>query len=401
MKKLILTLLLLVTEIFSFPLQSSAADKPSGPASDPELIAARDAASGKSAGDETAAEAAGVSDANAGEGTVRFLAVGDDLIHSPINDMALTAGNGSFDYNYLFDRVRDRIAEYDLAAINQETILIHDPALRSGYPRFGTPDVIGHAIAGAGFNIVTAAANHAMDKGMTGITDTLNFWKSEPDVTLLGLHETPEDSQSIDFVEKNGIRFALFDYTYGLNGLNLPAGQGWRVDLLSAKARLLADLQTAEQEADFSIVFIHMGKEYHYTPTAGQRALAAELAGAGADLIVGTHPHCVEPMETVTAANGNQAVVYYSLGNFIHVQQQPTTILGGAADVTITKRDGKTVISDHTFLPVICHREAGFTQPYFLSDYTDELAARHHFNYLGMPVSIPALYDLWHRITGL
>ncbi len=358
--------------------------------------------------------------------TVHLLAVGDNLISDTIYHAAYDKASGSWDFSGLYEHIADRVRTYDLAAINEETILVHDPEKRSSFPRFGTPDVIGNDIRNAGFNIVTAATNHAWDKGREGIDDTIRFWKQYPDVTLLGIHGSAEEQDRIIYTEKNGIRFALFNYTYGLSAGTLPAGDEFRIDLLQDKDRLINDLHEAEQSADMSIVFIHMGTEYRETPTDEQKALAQELTAAGADLIIGAHPHCVEPMARVTAASGNTSVVYYSLGNLVSTQMKPNTILGGAADVTIVKKNGVTSVSEAKLQPTVCHMEAASsaTTPsttaslssassvaessagkpvvtvYFLADYTEELAERHYFRNFGQTVTLASLKKLWQEVSG-
>ena len=370
------------------------------------------------------------------ENTVHLLAVGDNLISDAIYNAAYDETSGSWDFSGLYEHIADRVRSYDLAAINEETILVHDPEKRSSFPRFGTPDVIGNDIRDAGFNIVTAATNHAWDKGSEGIDDTIRFWKQYPDVTLLGIHGSAEGQDRITYTEKNGIRFALFNYTYGLSAGTLPDGDEFRIDLLQDKDRLISDLHEAEQSADLSIVFIHMGTEYRETPTDEQKALAEELTAAGADLIIGTHPHCVEPMAQVTAANGNTSVVYYSLGNLVSTQMKPNTILGGAADVTIVKKNGVTSVSEAKLLPTVCHLEAASSATatpttassvpatpttassssvyseaessagkpvitvYFLSDYTEELAEKHYFRNFRQTVTLASLKKLWQEVSG-
>lgn len=339
--------------------------------------------------------------------TVHLLAVGDNLISDTIYNAAYDETSGSWDFSGLYEHIADRVRTYDLAAINEETILVNDPEERSSFPCFGTPDVIGRDIINAGFNIVTAATNHAWDKGSEGIDDTLRFWKQYPDITLLGIHGSAEEQNRIAYTEKNGIRFALFNYTYGLSNGTLPAGEGFRVDQLQDKERLITDLHEAEKTADMSIVFVHMGTEYRETPTEEQKSLAEELTAAGADLIIGTHPHCVEPMEQVTAANGNTSYVYYSLGNLVSTQMKPNTILGGAADVTIVKNNGATSVSEAKLLPTVCHMEttASLTDKpvvtvYFLADYTEELAERHYFRNFGQTVTLASLKKLWQEVSG-
>ncbi len=338
---------------------------------------------------------------------VRFLAAGDNLISDTIYNAAYDAASNTFDFSGLYKPIQKEIQTYDLAAVNEETILVHDPEQRSSFPFFGTPDVIGDDLHDAGFNIITSANNHAFDKGVTGISDTIRFWQKYPDAVLLGIHASLQDSEQINYVEKNGIRFALFNYSAGTGRAVLPADQAYRIDLLDRKEKLIQDLCTAEKNADFSIVFLHMGTEYRETPTEEQKETARELTAAGADLIIGTHPHCVEPMETVTAGSGRTSVVYYSLGNLVSAQMEPNTVLGGLAEVVIVKTNDGTSIQSAELIPTVCHMQSPAERggspviaAYLLSDYTDELAGQHFFNQAGQTVSLPVLRELWERVSG-
>lgn len=282
--------------------------------------------------------------------------------------------------------------------------MVSDPALYSDFPAFGSPYAVGDAIMNAGFDVVLSATNHTMDKGVRGITDTLSFWKTNyPEIPVLGLHDSPEDYNSIDYIEKNGIRFAMFNYTYGLNGFS--ADTSWRINLLSNQGKFLQDVRTAEANADFTICFLHIGEEYRYTPTDYQTGYINSLIDAGADLIICAHPHVVEPCCEVTTAEGNKALVYYSLGNFLSSQTRRPCILEGAADVTIekhaTENGVKTEITSYDFIPLVS--QFGMDPHYQvvkLADYSDEMAARHHIYCNGDFFTAQDLKDLWKQITG-
>lgn len=339
-----------------------------------------------------------------------MIAVGDNLIHAGIYRNACDPETGSYDFSPLYAHVRERIQRYDLAAVNQESIFIGDRSRYSDFPNFGSPEEVGTALAEAGFHIVTGANNHCLDQGMDGINDTLRFWKSHPEICLLGLHETEKDAGEIRYLRKNGICLALFNYTCGLNGRRLPEGEAWRVDLLSEERTLLDALERAEQEADLSVCFLHIGEEYSPEPTEEQKACVRRLVNAGADLIICTHPHVLEPYGELKTEEGNSAVVFYSLGNFIANQTEPETVLGGAASITITKREAetetalnaeagtapknsRTEITAYELLPLVCHWERGNTAAYFLSDYTEALAKRHAVNRHGAALSLEGLWE--------
>ena len=148
---------------------------------------------------------------------VTLMAVGDDLIHNCVYWSAETP-EGGYDFTPFFDDIRPIVQQYDLACINQETILVQDRSLIASYPIFGSPIEVADALADAGFNVVTFAGNHCYDKYETGITDTLSYFhETYPQITTLGIHDSEADAAQIPIVEKNGIRIAMLNFTYGLN----------------------------------------------------------------------------------------------------------------------------------------------------------------------------------------
>ncbi len=328
-------------------------------------------------------------------------AVGDNLIHSIVYKKFLRK-DGTWDFSAIYAPVSGFIKSHDLCVINQETIFVDDPKRVSTYPCFGTPQSMGDALVGAGFNIVLSATNHTWDKQSYGADTTLAYWKEKhPHVVLLGLHESPEDRERIRVVEKNGIRLAMFNYTYGLNGFKLPEKHWFKVDLLDDRDRFLGDVRRAEQLADLTVCFLHIGEEYRYAPTDFQKKYVMDLANAGADLIICAHPHVVEPCEMLTAEDGHPCLVYYSCGNFVSGQNKADRCLGGLAHVEIVMEPGPdgacaARIARHDFLPTVTHRTPRTVEAYLLRDYTDSLARQH-----SVPgVSVRKMKDLWKKITG-
>ncbi len=352
---------------------------------------------------------AGVSDYSGTEGDrsektgeLTLIAAGDNLIHKTIVDKAWRPYLGTHDFHFLYTPIVDTIQSRDLAVINQETIFISDNSLISDYPTFGTPQVMGEALVDTGFDIVLSATNHTWDKGARGVTDTLNYWKTfHPEITLLGIHDSPLAFNTIDYVEKNGIRLAMFNYTYGLNGFRVPSSLYYMVNLLGQQNKFLNDVRIAENEADMTVCFLHIGEEYRYQPTAFQMGYVSALIDAGADLIICAHPHVVEPACYVTTASGNSGLVFYSCGNLISAQSKVPRILGGLADVTITKDDSGTRISSWDFIPTVTHFSGMDVRVFLLKDYNDVLASVNHANYNDGPLTTERLWNLWTSITGL
>lgn len=333
------------------------------------------------------------------DNTVTLMALGDNLIHNTIYWSA-EQPDGSYDFTPVYEEIAKVAAEYDLACINQETIYVNDPALYANYPAFGTPTQVGDALAGAGFDVVTHATNHCYDKLDTGIVDTLGFWRENyPDMAVLGIHDSQEAADTIRVVEKNGLRLALLNYTYGLN-YSAPANK-YMVDTLIRDA-VRADLEQAEAQADFTAVFVHWGEEGQTRPTQSQRDWAQFMADNGADLIIGSHPHVLQPLETVTSSSGREVPVFYSLGNFVSHQLTAIEMLGGMASVELTKTGEGVAVTACELVPtinVIIYRgySGGFDyRPMLLRNYTEELARQHWIEGTGAE----QMWNLWGEITG-
>lgn len=333
------------------------------------------------------------------DNTVTLMALGDNLIHNTIYWSA-EQPDGSYDFTPVYEEIAKVAAEYDLACINQETIYVNDPALYANYPAFGTPTQVGDALAGAGFDVVTHATNHCYDKLDTGIVDTLGFWRENyPDMAVLGIHDSQEAADTIRVVEKNGLRLALLNYTYGLN-YSAPANK-YMVDTLIRDA-VRADLERAEAQADFTAVFVHWGEEGQTRPTQSQRDWAQFMADNGADLIIGSHPHVLQPLETVTSSSGREVPVFYSLGNFVSHQLTAIEMLGGMASVELTKTGEGVAVTACELVPtinVIIYRgySGGFDyRPMLLRNYTEELARQHWIEGTGAE----QMWNLWGEITG-
>lgn len=333
--------------------------------------------------------------------TVNIKMVGDCLIHSSIYKAA-HEGNGAYNFDFMFEHIKEDIEAADIAIINQETIFTADINGYSGYPMFGSPIEVGIAEVDAGFDIICHSTNHTIDKGVQGILDTLFFWEENyPHIGVLGIHDSEEDSD-IYYKETNGIKFAFVNYTYGLNGLeSRRTGKEYLVDMLTDND-IEDTLAEAEENAELTVAILHVGNEYVYKPTEYAQEQVDRFIDNGADIVLCAHPHVVEPYEMRTTDSGNTALVYYSLGNFVSSQDEVPRVLGGLADITITKttysNESTIEISDYTMIPLVTHQERGLYTTYKLEEYTDELASRHKLNYKGL--SIEQLNQLYTDILN-
>ena len=266
---------------------------------------------------------------------VSLVAVGDNLMHYDVSMSGLQA-DGSFNYDYNFAYVRDIVQAADLAVINQECVIGGDQWGIKDYPCFNVRTEVAAAIANAGFDVVLAATNHVLDIGKVGSLYMVDFFRTNyPQLTLLGIHDSWETRDEIHVIEKNGIKIGMINYTDILNckGDYNADGQ-YLVDMLDYD-RLATLIQRTKEASDFVIVFPHWGTEYNLGTDASQTEQATFLAAQGVDLVIGTHPHVVEPIDY--RSGSRKMLIYYSLGNFQSLQRKEATLLGGMAKVTIEK----------------------------------------------------------------
>ena len=335
---------------------------------------------------------------------VKLLAVGDDLIHSGLYKSGLKE-DGSYNFDHLYENVKADIQAADLAIVNQETIFTYNRNDYSGYPCFAGPVEIGDALVAAGFDVVTHATNHVFDRNVQGIEDTLDFWKTNhPEITVLGIHENQADADTIKTVERNGITFAMLNYTYGMNGFALPDDQPYLVDLLD-KEKVAADIAKAKEISDCVIFFLHCGVEYTYDPSEETKEWVQFLLENGVDITIASHPHVLEPYVKLTREDGHEMLVYYSMGNFISTQDEYPRLIGGLAEITVELKgqgdNAELSFEDYTLEPLYTHynHNTGVYTVYKFSDYTDELALQNGLNGKnGVTLSRQVIWDEFTKI---
>lgn len=330
--------------------------------------------------------------------------VGDVLLHTPLQDSGLQP-DGSYNYDHFFTHTKDLISQADLALVNQEVILGGTELGLSGYPAFNGPFEVGDALVKAGFDVVCHATNHALDKGETGLLNCLNFWESTyPQIAVLGIHDSQESQDNLYLYEQDGVKIAILDYTYGTNGIDLP--EPYMVDLLE-EDQVIADLDRANQLADFVIVTPHWGTEYTHEPSEEQDYWTELFLEHGVDLVLGTHPHVIQPVEWVEDDQGNRMLVYYSLGNFINFTSDSgegigQRAVGAMATVTLSVEAGDVTISDYGVVPLIAHMVEGTGQPtvYPLADYTEALAEENEMSEKDPSFSLKYCQELCAQVFG-
>lgn len=330
---------------------------------------------------------------------VSLVMVGDNLLHTPLIRNA-EREDGTLNFDSLYEEMVPYFQEADISVIVQETVLGGKELGYSGYPMFNSPQEVGDSLVRAGFDVVLHSTNHTLDKGDKGVENTLEFWKKYPDITVLGINESIEQQNSITYLEKNNIKFALLNYTDSTNGIPKPYGKEYLVNTVNEE-KIKSDLSIAEQNAEFTIVFMHWGTEYSLKENDFQVNLATMMCENGADLIMGSHPHVLEPVKWVEAENGNKALVYYSLGNYVSRQKEANNLLGGMARVKISRnKDNSLSIREASIMPIVTHYNTssrGF-RVYPLKDYTDELASQHGVNQFDGKVSIERFKSTFEKV---
>lgn len=317
------------------------------------------------------------------DSSVTISMVGDVLLHEKVSDSG-KMDDGSYNYDHLFANVKTDIENADISIVNQEVILGGREMGLSGYPSFNGAFEVGDAIAGAGFDIVLHATNHTIDRGSRAVKNCMEFWDTKhPQIAVLGINSSAEEQQNIYIRTENGIKIAFLNYTYGTNGIPLPADMPYCVNILEEK-KLRQDIALAEELADFTVVLPHWGTEYILEPDNSQKYWTQVMFECGVDLVIGTHPHVIEPVEMIEN-DDHSMLVYYSIGNFINSTAQSgkgiaNRMVGAIANVKIDRSEDENVdIIDYGVTPIVTHvlTGSGKITTYKLSDYTDELASQN------------------------
>ncbi len=243
------------------------------------------------------------------ENSVSFVVYGDNIIHKEMLENA--AG-----YDRLYEDVKKDISEADIAALNAETVLVDKESAISGYPQFGSPIAVGEALRDAGFSLICCANNHAMDKGIYGINTTADFYEAN-NMTYVGIQRSSEEEYvPYKVINCHGISFAVFAYTEHTNGFDARDKYPYVVHFFPEEEKLREEIEKGKEAADVVLVFAHWGEEYEAESNEYQRRTAQILADAGADVVIGSHPHVMQETEVIKGEKGNDTLVCYSLGNF-------------------------------------------------------------------------------------
>jgi poly-gamma-glutamate synthesis protein (capsule biosynthesis protein) len=329
-----------------------------------------------------------------------LLAAGDNLLHEPL--IRRDPKTGGWNFTDYYGEIKALIEAADIAFINQETLLAGEKYGFSGYPQFNTPAEAGAALAAAGFDVVNHATNHIMDKGEAAVFATMDFWDARPGVSYLGIHRSREERAAKKvIIEKNNITVGFLAYTYGTNGIPVPRDKPYLVSLINESV-MEKEIAALRPLCDILAVSMHWGEEYRQTAAKEQERLARFLAAQGVDLILGHHPHVLEPYEYLDRPGGGRTLCFYSLGNFLSGQQTTITQLGALAYVRIKKFNDTVEIDAEGIIPLVNHYEQGLTRfrVYPLYRYTEALAEKHLLRLRGREFSLPWLQSLAEQVIG-
>lgn len=261
-----------------------------------------------------------------------MIMVGDNLIHSSIYKDAAD-GSGGYDFTKMYELIKPIVQTYDIAYYNQETILGGKELGVNDYPTFNSPQEVGDAMIDAGFNLVSLASNHTIDSGEKAVLASRQYWDSKSQVLAVGSYASEEDRNKVRIMTKNNITYTMLNYTYGTNGIPVPSGKDylvnvWPTDLdlndverdteyQAYKEQVKKDIDAVRSQVDVLIVAMHWGVEYTHEPTEYEKDMAEYLASLDVDIIIGAHPHVIQPVTWI-----DDTLVIYSLGNFISAQYQ-------------------------------------------------------------------------------
>ncbi|RHW42149.1 CapA family protein [Neobacillus notoginsengisoli] len=286
-------------------------------------------------------------------------AIGDILIHDLVYEDAKSSDG--YNFNPMFEPVKDLLQAPDILTANQESLVGGTELGISSYPSFNSPFELSEAVINSGVDIVSTANNHSLDKGYRGVEKQIAYFE-KISLPYVGTAVSQEGRDKVTVLKKNGIRLAFLSYTYGTNGIPIPQGKAFSVNLIDREL-MKKDIAKARQESDVVIASMHWGNEYQRYPTDEQKDLAKFLAGEGVDIIFGSHPHVLQPMEWIERSDGKKTFVVYSLGNFISAQVRDYKDIGGLVTLEITKtisEKGTTVeLANPSFHPTFVYRKNG------------------------------------------
>ena len=288
-------------------------------------------------------------------------AIGDIMCHNTQYMDAYNQETGAYDFSYVFEDISFYTKTADIAIGSLETTFAGEEEGYSSYPTFNTPDSLAYELKSIGLDVLSTAGNHALDKGFDGLSRTIDVL-DDADIAHLGTYKSQEEQDKVLFKYVKGVKIAFINYTYGTNGITVPSDKEFCVNLID-KDLIKKHIETAKEgNADIIVACMHWGSEYKTTPSTSQTELADFLFQNGVDIVLGNHPHVLEPMKkrTITLEDGTtkDGFIIYSLGNFIADQNAKNTRNSVILNLTITKHtDGKVTIDKADYIPIYMYKD--------------------------------------------
>ncbi len=325
------------------------------------------------------------------EKRVSILAAGDNIIHEAVYlDAAKRAADGAkYDFLPMYNGIAEEVAAADIAFINHETPIAGEGYAVSGYPTFNAPTEAGQALVEAGFDVINLSNNHILDKRVAGARATVSYVQGLP-VTQLGVYLDEKDYANIRVTECNGIRIAWVAFTGETNNPYNPATADIILPMLNDDSAVQARIKAAKEISDFVVVSAHWGKDGAAAVTDEQRRMAKLMAEAGADVIIGHHPHILQSVEWVTASSGKKTLTAYSLGNLLSSQLYANNMIGGLLCFDVVMDENGACKVENAVMDIAVNHYSGKKdasqdygvyrygmQLYMLDDYTEALAKEH------------------------
>ena len=306
--------------------------------------------------------------------------IGDIMCHNTQYKDAYNSSTGTYDFSYVFEDIKSYVSEADIAVGNLETTFAGKDRGYSNYPRFNTPEQLAYNLKNFGIDVLSTANNHCMDTNFSGLVSTLNYL-DDAGISYMGTNATEEAQDKILVKDVNSIKVAFLAFTYGTNGIPVPSDKSFAVNLIDDNLILEQISLAKAQNPDLICVSMHWGIEYQTKQNSEQERLANLLFENGVDVILGSHPHVLQPMEkrTVTLEDGStkDCFVIYSLGNFMSGQTKTNTRNSVILNMSFTKsgETGQTTIDSVSYVPIYMYKaSSGGTQRYRVLDIEKTIA---------------------------
>ena len=293
--------------------------------------------------------------------TFTLTAIGDVMCHNTQYIDAYDSDTGTYDFSYVFDNISSYTKTADICIGNLETSFAGEDRGYSNYPTFNSPDSLADSLKSIGVDVLSTAGNHALDMGFSGLSRTIDVL-DKADISHLGTYKTQEDQDKVLIKYVKGVKIAFIDYTYGTNGISVPSDKKFCINLID-KDLIKKHIETAKnQNADMIVACMHWGTEYQTKQNSEQEEFADFLFQNGVNVIIGNHPHVIQPIEkrTVTLEDGStrDGFVVYALGNFICDQNAVNTRDSIILNLKITKHtDGSITIDNYDYVPIYMYKD--------------------------------------------